>query len=1270
MKTSFLKFLSLLSIFFISSVSVKASHVMAVDVTYTCLGNNEYEFTVTVYRDCAGSTLGTNQTLNFKSASCNLNFKETLSLESSKEVSAVCSTSVSKTTCNSLSGTIPGTEAHTYKKKVTMPASCNDWIVSWSNCCRNSAITNLTSPGSQSLYIEVSLDNTNNLCNNSPQYASLPVPYICSNQQFTYNHGAYDVDGDSLVYELSQPLTTGGNPINYTSGYTINDPVKTSGGFNFNKQTGEMCFVPSQQQICVVSVKILEYRKGVLIATHYREMQVIVSSVCSNLPPTIGTGGCGSVGSLTNLQGGSSVTQLSSNVITMCPDDSLSFDMVGFDPNNDFVTMSSNIAQSIPGATITVDSNGTSSTPTATFNWIPTAGDTGVSVFTLTLADNACPILGTQNFNFVINVTVATSAGKDQVICGPSSEFPGVANLHAVGGNKFTWSVISGEPILVGTNFSCDTCQTTTASPSITTTYEVVSDLNAACKNRDTVTVFVVPDFTFSTTQSNDSICLLATSDFSVTPNPAGTYTYDWYAKSVFSNDSSASVIGLFDTPGVNTVYFDIVSSDGCLKSDTFTVVVSNAIQPKVDIVVDTTVCLGDSVQFQLINSSLPADCDYELHLYDDFGDGWGIGKIDFKVNGVATPYTVTTGTSAFFTITVKPGDLLEINYTGSFFNLDNSYYLIASDGDTLFSDGIGFFVSPKTGKVWTGTASCPPQGFSDASYSWTPNIWLSNSSISNPWAAIQQDTTYTVVVKDTIGGCSDTASVKLYLVPSFNFTVSQSDDTVCYNETVQFDVTPDVIDTYTYQWTSLASINDDDIKNPVITFDTSGTIYNQVIVSSSSGCDKYETVAVVVSPGEQPNLKITGDSVLCDGESAVLTASNKNGSSTATYNFTWSPSLGLSATTIPNPTASPTATTAYTVIAKDAIGGCADTTKVTVTVSSIPTATINNAKDKFCTGDNIFTFIGSPSLGGTWSGSGINTAGVFNPGTAGQGSHKLTYSVTQNGCTGTADTLVNVYSNPAAPSVAVNNPNCEGLPITSITANGSGGTILWFSDVALTNEISSIANYTTNKNDTIYAKELSTEGCESTSSQLIIQIVKNPNVSFTANPETGVKPLSVTFTNTSSPDSLNYFWNIANVKTSGSTNESFTFEEPGVYTVVLQATDSNGCFGVDSMSIIVDDQIVVPNVFTPNKDNVNDIFKIHTKALGEFTITVFNRWGKKVYGPCTGTPDACVWDGNNDNGIEAPAGTYYYVITGNDVNGKPIEQDNFTGNVTLIRDK
>ena len=79
------------------------------------------------------------------------------------------------------------------------------------------------------------------------------------------------------------------------------------------------------------------------------------------------------------------------------------------------------------------------------------------------------------------------------------------------------------------------------------------------------------------------------------------------------------------------------------------------------------------------------------------------------------------------------------------------------------------------------------------------------------------------------------------------------------------------------------------------------------------------------------------GNASLCLNGSLVLNASTRSG--TSPYSFAWSPATGLSSTTVVNPTASPTATLTYTVVATDA-NGCQASAQSVVIVAPAPSFT------------------------------------------------------------------------------------------------------------------------------------------------------------------------------------------------------------------------------------------------------------------------------------------------------------------------------------------
>ncbi|WP_251620067.1 gliding motility-associated C-terminal domain-containing protein [Odoribacter lunatus] len=109
----------------------------------------------------------------------------------------------------------------------------------------------------------------------------------------------------------------------------------------------------------------------------------------------------------------------------------------------------------------------------------------------------------------------------------------------------------------------------------------------------------------------------------------------------------------------------------------------------------------------------------------------------------------------------------------------------------------------------------------------------------------------------------------------------------------------------------------------------------------------------------------------------------------------------------------------------------------------------------------------------------------------------------------------------------------------------------------------------------------------------------------------------------------------------------TYTYEHPGLYRVRLKAVNTLGpnyCWDTTELRDIkvIQSLVNVPNVFTPNGDGVNDVFRVQVLSSCSFHAVIINRWGRKVY---EWSDQSGGWDGRI-NGKYANPGTYYYIVT------------------------
>lgn len=111
----------------------------------------------------------------------------------------------------------------------------------------------------------------------------------------------------------------------------------------------------------------------------------------------------------------------------------------------------------------------------------------------------------------------------------------------------------------------------------------------------------------------------------------------------------------------------------------------------------------------------------------------------------------------------------------------------------------------------------------------------------------------------------------------------------------------------------------------------------------------------------------------------------------------------------------------------------------------------------------------------------------------------------------------------------------------------------------------------------------------------------------------------------------------------------------------IVTVIDEFNCAASDTINVSIIPEIIIPDGFSPNGDNTNDLWQIENVGLyPSITVEIYNRWGDLLWRNIGYTEP---WDGLYD-GQPLPIGTYYYVI---DIN-EPDFQDEITGPITILR--
>jgi gliding motility-associated-like protein len=179
----------------------------------------------------------------------------------------------------------------------------------------------------------------------------------------------------------------------------------------------------------------------------------------------------------------------------------------------------------------------------------------------------------------------------------------------------------------------------------------------------------------------------------------------------------------------------------------------------------------------------------------------------------------------------------------------------------------------------------------------------------------------------------------------------------------------------------------------------------------------------------------------------------------------------------------------------------------------------------------------------------------------------------------------------------------------------------------------------------------------------LINEYSASPIAVIAANPVGGTVPLVINLSN-SGTGKINK-WNFGDGQKETSANPVHVYDVPGLYTIALSSTNSDGTIAYDSVKVEVTGNsslASMPTSFSPNGDGDKDFFVFKSNNIVNMSAIVFDKNGKTVY---IWDQAHNKWDGKDLKGKKVKEGVYFYFQTAEGVDGKKYEQK---GTINLTR--
>ncbi len=854
--------------------SLNATHIVGGEMNYRCLGNDQYEISLTVFRDCENGVPPFDDPAHVGIFDSEDELLTEMAELGVVNIDFIMDDTLDPTLFDSCLVIPPEVCVHvtTYVDTIALPFRSGGYNIVYQRCCRNHTILNIVAPDSTGATYSIYITEKALLeCNSNAVFKEWPPTYICADVPIVFDHSALDPDGDSLVYKMCTPFHGGEFSCIPNSNFIppCSDPQQPCGPrpcppfnppfddvvwippFGLNNMLGGMdpltidsetglltgtpvIIVEDQVNQFVVGICVEEYRNGELISMTRRDFQYNVG-VC-----------------------GEAISSFFAPEVD-CDGFSVDFDNQSEDAVDFFWDF---------GDPSTTSDISTLDNPSYVYP------DTGLYEIMLiagpneACADTSYSYVSVQKPSLFVDFDLSIIDG---CVFPAQVSFDDLTYDTISALEEWHWEFSNGDT----SNVQDPVWYVTEPG-----TYAAMLTVTAAngCEVSHTAQISI--DVLNLGLQDSARIC--NGNSAILNPGTDQSYSYTWSPGNTLNNINLPSPTA---TPLETTTYYlTVEDNQGCIHFDSIEVQVQEVI---VNIADNLPICVGDTIF--LHNGNEPGlfyNWSPNINIINP-NTGSPLAHPENEITYYVTVTDEISGCNHLDSVRVVP--------------LIDEVLIPSSEICEGESVGLNQFAN------------------FNFEYEWTPPLTLDNPNIPNPVATPEITTTYYVDILDVATNCIQKDSVIVLVNP----LPINPNDTISACNNIESELNPNANPNYTYTWSPTTGMDDPNTANPMINISASETYY-VTVVNPVTLCETVDTVFAFVPLAVE--VEASNDEIVCD-PSLDISAMSNTGQTLEWFsdedltNFIGS---GTEIPVIPGPSST------YYVLATDEYG-CTATSSITV---------------------------------------------------------------------------------------------------------------------------------------------------------------------------------------------------------------------------------------------------------------------------------------------------------------------------------------------------